>query len=208
MTTSSVALGNSSFEDEDVDEGKDHTGNLRIADFGQQHHESGIDAPTRDHQQNDPEINLAAHESLLAKSDLVTDPSHPPFRPPRMTGSRVSRNESGHLRPYQLLCEWFWELLTWLLGTLSLFTIVILLKCFNRKLLSEWNSVISINTIVSVLSQTVVSALLVSVSSCISQMKWVWYQKENDLVDIDMFDLASRGPQGSLRLLFSSRRVL
>lgn len=105
------------------------------------------------------------------------------------------------------ISNWSWELLAWLFGTLSILAIVLVLPFFNQKLLSQWKSIISINTTVSVLSQAAVSTLLVSVAACIGQMKWVCYQSERILSDIEAFDLASRGPGGSLRFLCSMRRL-
>ena len=103
---------------------------------------------------------------------------------------------------------WFWELVTWLFGTFSILAIVLVLGLFNDKTVEQWKSSIRINTIVSVLSQVAVSALMVSVSACVGQMKWVWYQAERSLIDLDRFDFASRGPQGSAMFLCSKRRVL
>ena len=105
---------------------------------------------------------------------------------------------------------WFWELVTWLFGTLSILAIVLVLGLFNDKNVEQWKSSIRINTIVSILSQVAVSALMVSVSACVGQMKWVWYQAERSLIDIDIdrFDFASRGPLGSVMFLCSKRCVL
>lgn len=101
-----------------------------------------------------------------------------------------------------------WELLTWLLGTAFVLIIIALLASFHGKPISHWKSSISINTIVSVLSQAAVSALLFSVSGCIGQMKWIWYQNSRRLDDLHYFDLASRGPEGSLRFLTNRHRFL
>ena len=62
---------------------------------------------------------------------------------------------------------WFWALVTWLFGTLSILAIVLVLGLFNDKNVEQWKSSIRINTIVSVLSQVAVSALMVSVSACV-----------------------------------------
>ncbi|ORY09853.1 hypothetical protein BCR34DRAFT_456083, partial [Clohesyomyces aquaticus] len=100
---------------------------------------------------------------------------------------------------------WLWELSTWLFGTLALFNIIVILGHFDGKFLHRWKSSISIHSIVAVLSQTTLSSLLVSTSSCVGQMKW--FRCRNDgkkpLIDIDAFDLASRGLEGSLRFLLS-----
>jgi hypothetical protein len=59
-------------------------------------------------------------------------------------------------------------------------------------------------TAIAALSQVAQSALLVSVSSCIGQLKWSYLRKECSTLDISRFDDASRGPQGSFMLLLST----
>lgn len=99
--------------------------------------------------------------------------------------------------------DWRWEIFTWILGTTSLLVIVILLLCFQDKPLSSWKSDLQITAIIAVFSQISQSAFLVPVSYCTGQLKWNWFQAENrPLYDIELFDLASRGPDGSIRLLY------
>ena len=86
--------------------------------------------------------------------------------------------------------------------------IVLVLALFNHKNVEQWRTSIKINTIVSVLSQAAVSALMVSVFACVGQIKWVWCQSKRTLVGIDRFDFASRGPQGSVMFLCNKRRVV
>lgn len=40
----------------------------------------------------------------------------------------------------------------------------------------------------------------------ISQLKWYWFNEPQPLIDLDRFDTASRGPWGSLLLLFHTRK--
>lgn len=107
----------------------------------------------------------------------------------------------------QTISLWYWELGTWVLGTASFVATLVLLIVFNGCQLWEWQSHISINTVVAILSQVTVSALLVSVSNCIGQLKWIWFHEEKSLADLEEFDRASRGPQGSLLYLLNIRRL-
>ncbi|KAF2792355.1 hypothetical protein K505DRAFT_210984, partial [Melanomma pulvis-pyrius CBS 109.77] len=51
-------------------------------------------------------------------------------------------------------------------------------------------------------------ALLVPVASCIGQLKWLWFKaKPRKTTDLERFDMASRGPEGSLKLLFQLPRL-
>jgi hypothetical protein len=100
-----------------------------------------------------------------------------------------------------LLWEWKWELATWLLGTGALASLVVLLVVFQGRSLKEWTFGISLAAVVAVLSQVAQSALLVSVSSCIGQLKWDWLRSKRSASDLGKFEEASRGSQGSIMLL-------
>jgi hypothetical protein len=97
---------------------------------------------------------------------------------------------------------WKWELFTWLLGTAGLLANIILLMRFNGVQQEYWKSNVQITAFVAALAQLSQSALLVPIASSIGQSKWGWLQKERRAADIEKFDLASRGPDGALRLLW------
>jgi len=44
--------------------------------------------------------------------------------------------------------------------------------------------------------------MVFAVAESISQLKWLWFRKPRTLHDIEIFDDASRGPMGALRLVF------
>lgn len=108
---------------------------------------------------------------------------------------------------------WIWEILTWLLSTLAMVSIAALLVSFKDQPKSKWKAVFELSTIVAALSQVAQSALLVSVAACISQLKWSWLKNDQQCrarsasaMDIDHFDEASRGPNGSFLMLLRMRR--
>ncbi|KAH7067186.1 hypothetical protein FB567DRAFT_541918 [Paraphoma chrysanthemicola] len=102
-----------------------------------------------------------------------------------------------------LLRVWRWEMITWLLGTAGFLANIILISLWKDKLQSRWEPNIQITTFVAALAQLSQSALLVPIASCIAQLKWQWVsRRERPASDIDIFDIASRGPDGSLRLLW------
>jgi hypothetical protein len=102
------------------------------------------------------------------------------------------------------MMEWWWEVFTWLIGSAAFITIVALLIVFGNQPLNHWRlPKIQITTTVAALAQTAVSALIVSVSSCIGQLKWVWFGRNRPLLDIQGFDDSSRGPAGSSLLLWN-----
>ena len=118
------------------------------------------------------------------------------------TYSQDEQSRHRSPRTAHLIRIWKWELATWLLGTIGFAANIILLICFDGKRQSQWKSHVQITTFVAALAQLSQSALLVPVSFCISQLKWTWFVKEHSAADVDRFDLASRGPDGSMRLLY------
>ena len=80
----------------------------------------------------------------------------------------------------------------------------ILLGTVNGKPLSSWAFPIAPNSLLSVFVTMSKTALLLVVSDCISQLKWLYFQHEpHRLHDIHTFNEASRGQWGSLEFLFN-----
>ncbi|EKG16900.1 hypothetical protein MPH_05881 [Macrophomina phaseolina MS6] len=48
--------------------------------------------------------------------------------------------------------------------------------------------------------------MMMPIAEGISQLKWYWFNEPQPLIDLDRFDTASRGPWGSLLLLFHTRK--
>lgn len=78
---------------------------------------------------------------------------------------------------------------------------VILAKIDNIPL-PHWWLPIQPNSLIAVLTTVAKSSMMLSVASCISQLKWGhFFQQPRKLVDLETFDEASRGPWGSATLL-------
>ncbi|KAL7817923.1 hypothetical protein V8C44DRAFT_368059 [Trichoderma aethiopicum] len=81
--------------------------------------------------------------------------------------------------------------------------LVCLLAHFQNKLSSEWSFFISFNATVAIVITAARATLLAAVSTCLSQEKWMRFRnKSRRLRDMAIIDTASRGPLGSLRMLF------
>ena len=100
---------------------------------------------------------------------------------------------------------WILEILA-LIGTvLSLAVLVALLIAYDRKPIFDWNGV-TLNAVVSVLSTISKTALLLAVAESTSQWKWILFsQQRRPLIDFENIDMASRGPWGSLTLLWTCK---
>ncbi|CAG7915945.1 unnamed protein product [Penicillium olsonii] len=77
-----------------------------------------------------------------------------------------------------------------------------ILLAHNGKPRPEFSYNISLNAIISVLATACKSSLVFVVGAGLSQLKWLWYQNRRQLSSIQAFDDASRGPMGSISLLF------
>jgi hypothetical protein len=49
------------------------------------------------------------------------------------------------------------------------------------------------------------TSILIPLASSIAQLKWAWFRNKRNLVDVDTFDSALRGPLGAFLLIFRLR---
>lgn len=98
---------------------------------------------------------------------------------------------------------WLWELLACFGSLLGLIAILVFLKVYDSRPQPQWPSYITINTVISLLTAVMKAPLLLSTAACISQTKWIHYQANpRPLTDFVVYDNASRGPLGSLSLMW------
>ncbi|KAM0304046.1 hypothetical protein ACHAO8_011474 [Botrytis cinerea] len=101
---------------------------------------------------------------------------------------------------------WGLEILTSIASLVIFCIIVIIFIRMDNKPLTDWPFSISINAIVSILTTICSAAMMHNVSSFISQLKWLHFKKkQNRLCNLEHFDGASRGPYGSIILLYRVR---
>ncbi|KAL4917815.1 hypothetical protein BDW62DRAFT_182872 [Aspergillus aurantiobrunneus] len=68
--------------------------------------------------------------------------------------------------------------------------------------LSAWHLLIAPNTVISALVTASKTSILLHVAECISQLKWLHFNRAHRLSGLDLYDSASRGPLGALFFLF------
>lgn len=110
-------------------------------------------------------------------------------------------NSSGHL--YSL---WAWEIISILFSIICMGAIVGVLFTYHSKAVPTLPSGLTLNALISLLATISKAAMLVSVTSCLSQLKWQWFRHPQKLVHFNTLDEASRGPWGSFGLLLKIRR--
>jgi hypothetical protein len=98
---------------------------------------------------------------------------------------------------------WILEVACLLVSIVALIGVIVILKIYNGHTLTSWTFYFSLNTVVAFLGGTIAkSAMLFSVSACVSQGKFSWFKKRRSrLALFKTIDNASRGPLGSIELL-------
>ncbi|CAI7569687.1 unnamed protein product [Penicillium bialowiezense] len=133
-----------------------------------------------------------------------------PLRPLSVESSNKERIDVVK-RPKRaiLLDSWLLESIAVAFSVGCFIAIAVVLYVFDGKLRPEIGHGINLNTIVSILATGSKSALVFAVGEAIGQLKWLWFQdpmkSQSQLVSIQRFDAASRGPFGSLMILYHHR---
>lgn len=107
---------------------------------------------------------------------------------------------------------WMFELLACLVSLSCFAALVGVLVRSNDREQTKWfYGRLTLNGLLALLSTFMRASMMVSVAAALSQLKWNWFiTKDNtarNLRDFGVFDQASRGPWGSVILLFSRFRV-
>ncbi|CEJ93566.1 hypothetical protein VHEMI09146 [[Torrubiella] hemipterigena] len=106
---------------------------------------------------------------------------------------------------------WSWEIAALAVSGIALMAIIITLRQFEDASIKWWKAPISINAAVAILSALFRGLLFIPISNGLGQLKWLSVSQINQrLVDMNIYDQASRGVWGSVVLLakqFTSRRL-
>lgn len=114
------------------------------------------------------------------------------------TSSSSSKHLSGG--------SWLLEIISLIASVLSIATIIGVLFHFNGRALPDWPDGISLNTLIALLAAIANASLAAPLSSGLSQMKWIHFKQERrPLTDMELFDDASRGVYGAMKLLIFAR---
>jgi hypothetical protein len=117
--------------------------------------------------------------------------------------------------------SWTWQIASAVISVAGLLAIVaVLLSIQHNPRLASWtlsssskvsrviSSNISPNTLIAIFAAISKAALLVAVADCIGQLKWIRFEEKSHLLkELEVYDEATRGPWGSLKLLFTMRHT-
>lgn len=132
----------------------------------------------------------------------------PNAHPVQATSSKISTaNVSGGTQAKATISWWWWwEIGGALLSIICVGLVLVVLFEANDIALAAWPLWIQPNSLIAVFTTVGKSAMMVPIASCISQLKWRHFElRANRLSHLQVLDEASRGPWGSLMLLFDFR---
>ena len=104
-----------------------------------------------------------------------------------------------------LLKTWWLEIISCVLLLGSFLAVVATLQPYEGRPLPRWPYRLSINALISVYIVILKGSMLLVTAEGLSQLKWRWFDQERPLKDLLTYDHASRGPWGSLTLLWRLR---
>lgn len=179
---------------------------LTILDRPQSRHESQLDDVA------DPERTLTAlpplplHYSARIVSQSTSESFRNPNPQPEKGAKPIARKPRDWFGDACTSC-WFWEILALLVSLLALVMIFLILYLYQGRYVREWPYTITINALIAIFSTVLKAALFVPVAASISQAKWDWFHRQEGqtLADMEVYDQASRGPWGALRMLIVIR---
>lgn len=97
-------------------------------------------------------------------------------------GSPEQTRLGSSLRSRLVEKSWALELLAWCFAAVTFAILIAVLLAFQGKPESHWNSSISVNTLVNLLTTIASTALIFPVASCIAQLRWLWLRKKEQSV--------------------------
>jgi hypothetical protein len=151
--------------------------------------------------------------------DIPFDPNVPPItrtakHAPQWsssTNTTITPSEKSSLQPslkakLSHSSTWTPEIITLAIGLASVAAIIGVIARYNGRALPEWPHDITLNALIALLATVANAAMSVTLSSGISQAKWVRFGRgPRPLVEMDGFDEASRGGWGAVKLLVSGK---
>lgn len=168
--------------------------------------------PNRRHMidSDDIELDYATPGSGFAETGAsgrdATSVSHL-LRPDHAFGEANMSARTGRAQRASWLSSWIYEICAIAVSVAFMVAIAIVLwKRIDGKTRSSWTLPLEPNTIIAIFSTMSKSAILLVITACISQLKWIYFGKRRHRVmDLQIFDAASRGPAGAIWLIFRVR---
>jgi hypothetical protein len=125
-----------------------------------------------------------------------------------LTADQSSVSERRKQSPWYTPHGWLLEILSMFASLCCTLALAFLLFTVQDQPYVNWKSYIGLNPTISTLTTVARGTLLLSASACLSQGKWLHLVKRSKLQALEIFDQASRGPLGALKIVLKSRTYL
>ncbi|KAK4195629.1 hypothetical protein QBC40DRAFT_18808 [Triangularia verruculosa] len=119
--------------------------------------------------------------------------------------SSTSSLRNPHSGIWGAVRAWWQELASVLLSISCVLALVSILSSYDGRPLADWTLGVTLNTVIALLSTICRMAFIYPLAQALAQQRWNWYKRPRSFDDFRIFDDASRGPWGSLRLLVRMR---
>ena len=103
---------------------------------------------------------------------------------------------------------WLWEVAACVFSLITLASIVGILIYEDCKQLDQWAWTIPPTAVVSFIATLAKGSIVLVLSQVLSQLKWLYFREAKSLQYLRIFDQASRGPLGSLAVIWTSKKML
>ncbi|KAK8016655.1 hypothetical protein PG993_014844 [Apiospora rasikravindrae] len=155
---------------------------------------------------------MESHESTNSPTALPPSPAQhssasSPAQSEAHDSTSTSKSEGGSLPDATKSPLWQWnlELLMCFLIFSMPFAALGTLLPYRGKPLPQWPFGITINSLLSIYSTILKAATGLVLSSGIAQLQWRWFATRRPLHDAIRYDEATRGPWGSLQIIWAHR---
>jgi succinate dehydrogenase hydrophobic anchor subunit len=125
-----------------------------------------------------------------------------------LTPDQSSVSERRKQSPWYAPHGWLLEILSMIASLCCTLALAFLLFAVQDKPYENWRSYVGLNPTISILTTVARATLLLSASACLSQGKWLHLVKRSKLQALEIFDQASRGPLGALKIVLKTRAYL
>ncbi|KAK5125934.1 hypothetical protein LTR85_011289 [Meristemomyces frigidus] len=103
--------------------------------------------------------------------------------------------------------DWIWEILSAAASISAFVAIIVVLKRYDERTIPTLPLGVTLNGLVSILAAISKATMMTAIAAAIAQCRWLRFagKRPRKLRELQVFDDASRGPFGSLVLLYSTR---
>lgn len=169
------------------------------------------DPPEYSSVQLENNTNIQEQNSISHVNHVATQSDSDTLNGPDQDSDQASTSIRSFTKPkkpqsawVRLSATWWMEIVTIFISTGCMAGLIAILASFQNRLTTDWTFFISINAAVAIAITAARATLLAAVSVFLSQEKWSHFNnKARRLQDLNTIDRASRGPLGSVQMLFT-----